>query len=78
MQRQTITILNIKLFIPVLFLLIGCGSRPDSSGKVYDININLARKEMYQYLDALIQDDEEHHEAFYRRSKLYFDDAKKH
>ncbi len=29
---------------------------------------------MHQYLDALIQDDDEDHEAFYRRSKLYFEE----
>ena len=69
--------MNIKFLIPLLFLLLGCGSRPDSSGKVYEINIDLARKEMYDYLDALIKDDDEHHEALYRRSKLYFEDKKK-
>ncbi len=29
---------------------------------------------MYEYLNTLIQDDDEHHEAFYRRSKLYLED----
>lgn len=57
--------------------MFGCGSRPDSSGKVYEINVGLAKKEMYAYLNMLIEDDKEHHEAFYRRSKLYFEDQKK-
>lgn len=68
--------MTIKFIIPLLILLLSCGSRPDSSGKIYDINSDLAIKQMYSYLNDLIEDDDEHHEAFYRRSKLYFEDKK--
>ena len=68
--------MNIKILIPFLLLLVGCGSRPDSSGKVYEIDLLQAKKELYQQLNEIIEDDDEHHEAYYRRSKLYYEDDK--
>lgn len=64
------------LALITFILLIGCGPVPDSTGKVYVINPEEARKQLYESLDELIIDDEEHHEAFYRRSKLFYEDKK--
>lgn len=64
------------LALIVFVLLSGCGPVPDSSGKVYIIHPKEARTQLYESLNELIHDDGEHHEALYRRSKLFYDDEK--
>ena len=60
----------------VFITLIGCGPVPDSTGKVYTIKPKEVRKQLYESLNELISDDDEHHEAYYRRSKLFYEDNK--
>lgn len=63
------------LFIVTVVFLVSCGPEPDSTGKVYDIKPLVAKKQLYKSLNELIEDDEDHHEAYYRRGKLYFEDG---
>lgn len=59
-------------FIVLIITLFSCGPIPDSSGKVYDIDPETAKEQLLLSLNEIIEDDDDNDEAYFRRSKLYY------
>lgn len=75
-MKRIKSVVCVVLFVMSVTIISSCGPKPDSSGRVFKVNPTKAKKEMYAHLNMLIEDDKEAHQAFYRRSKMYFDDKK--